>query len=502
MSSLGHHPLSTFPISAIDQGVATPAEATPGPYVIGQAVARASAMAAMVVAAIIIRGSPDAAPAPAEASPRPIVVQSTVLSRAQAPIIIKGPGEDIFFAPFAPRIVVQALARAPSNSAPILVRGEHSERFPKPIIVSQALAPPIRISAAIIVRGSLQDAPVETSPRPVVVLSTIGPRAQAPTILRGSLQDAPQETTPGPWVTKPSFARPPSAFPPIFTARGSLEDFASPKPVIVLAPPTTRFLIGAILSRASLEDAVVVTATPQPVVVQIRISLKAQPPIVLRGSLEDAAQETTPKPVLIGQALAPLPQTARPVVVRGGEDAPITPTESSPKPVIVQAPAPPIRLVATIIIRGGVPVVVKPSGGIKRRPHRRDLEDFDLEIPTCEISGGVFVPALQADGRVALGATVNGLDIRFPVLNVEGTIRHIRPAKPDAVAAPLDAVVAPDKVAEAAAPSAHIVEASNEAAADHDDIFEAIDAIEAIEAVEAVEAIRAIEATRRRLKRL
>lgn len=203
----------------------------------------------------------------------------------------------------------------------------------------------------VVVRNTLQDPPVLTTPAPIVV-THLGIRARPAwgqpnqgIAIRSTLADDPVLTTPAPIVSTVTVRRP--VGPPIIL-RSSTEDTAvaasAPAPLVVSTATIKRPPGPPILVRSGTED--VPTSTPSPLVVvpAPRRTVLSQP-IVLRGSLEDFA---TPAPyVITPRATRVVP--GRPVILRSPQADVVLATDSIPPPLVIAAPARRVPGVALIV---------------------------------------------------------------------------------------------------------------------------------------------------------
>lgn len=180
--------------------------------------------------------------------------------------------------------------------------GVTSSTTPEPLVISGASrpAPP---AAPILLRSTLQDPPVLTTPGPLVITGSRPVIIPRPLLLRSTLTDPPQLTTPPPYVvTGP----------------------VRPNPG------------GITLIRSSLVDTAVVTgvATPGPYIVGPGSKYAPIPPVLLfRSTLTDPVRETTPGPIVITQTARPAP--AQLLMLRSSLADPAPPAAATPGPLLV-----------------------------------------------------------------------------------------------------------------------------------------------------------------------
>lgn len=185
-------------------------------------------------------------------------------------------------------------------------------------------------------RGSLADAPVLTTPQPIV--STVPGKRGRPNVvlLRGSLADDPVLTTPQALVVGRQPPRVPGV---IFTARSSTEDAAAGPasatlpPIVCTIPPRPRPGV-VVLGRGALADDPVYTTTG-PIVVAVQPKAGRGVAAVLRSSLIDDV--VTPD-ALPAQPIVAV-QVPRP---RGGvawTSYSLPADQATPPPIVVAAAA-------------------------------------------------------------------------------------------------------------------------------------------------------------------
>lgn len=149
----------------------------------------------------------------------------------------------------------------------------------------------------IVERGSLADDPVLTTRSPIVVAPPTRQRVATVLLLRGSLEDiaVPAVATPQALVAA---GRRPRYAGTVLTVRGTLQDdvpATTPGPLVAAAPTRPRGGL-AVLRRGSLEDA----ATPQPLVIVAHPRRSTSPTIVLRPLVGETIPATaTPQPIVV-----------------------------------------------------------------------------------------------------------------------------------------------------------------------------------------------------------
>jgi hypothetical protein len=209
---------------------------------------------------------------------------------------------------------------------------------PQPLVVTTA--PVVTRTRATVLRSTLADPPVLTTPQPLVVSGpSVRPLPGPAYLARSSLADVvtPSTATPQPLVVSGASAQ---QLPnPAYLGRSSLADVASPstsvrQPLVASGPTLWPAPIPAYLARSSLLDvAVTPTPTQQPLVVSRQPAFPPTAAVVLRGTLADPPVLTTASPLVVSRP-------APPVVVPPPLLARSSPLDlATPQPLVVVAPA-------------------------------------------------------------------------------------------------------------------------------------------------------------------
>lgn len=249
---------------------------------------------------------------------------------------------------------------------------------PAPIVIDQPPAP-ARRGQATVVRSTLADDPVLTTPAPMVV-EPLGRRPGPPTVIvsRSSTEDTvtPAAATPQPVVATWTARR--AAPPDVVIVRGSLEDLATPGPIVV-GQPARPGHGGVQVLRSSTEDEPVLTTAP-PVVAEPR-GLRPPPPVVIvgRASTEDPPPPTTGPttiPVVVTQPGRFGPGDA--LISRGSlADDPVLTT---PPPVVITRPARPLPTPTVIVGRGSLVDLATPGPIVVTAPPGRPGRGIALVV--------------------------------------------------------------------------------------------------------------------------
>lgn len=202
------------------------------------------------------------------------------------------------------------LGRAQPNT-PIIARSTLQDppvlTAPAPIVVEGWAGRRGVPNEALIIRASLEVGaePEQATPAPLVVAAPRPARASpSPIVLRASLQDPPVLTTPLPVVvSRPR--KPAPGF--VLVDRGPVADntappASTPTAVVVAAPTKRQLLAPPIVIRATLADPTVET-TPAPMVVTSSTRPQVVPAVISRASLIDPPPAVaTPAPLLVTAA--------------------------------------------------------------------------------------------------------------------------------------------------------------------------------------------------------
>jgi hypothetical protein len=264
----------------------------------------------------VISQAPQAPAIIASATPAPLVVAAAVpqLQPARA-VVTRGAIQDPADLAGRKPLIVAASSPQFGKPSPALISASPaapaaapSASAPAPLVAWQQ-PPAVMPAAAVLSRNSLADAPVLTTPPPVIEGPAATPgfgRAQPAVISSAPLiaTAAPAQATPGPVVVS---AQPPRVPPgPAVVSRNSLADapvLTTPAPVVVLATAVTpwgRPQAAVISSGPAAPAAAAAQVTPAPVVVALAVKLAAaRPPVILRNTLADAPVLTTPRPVIV-----------------------------------------------------------------------------------------------------------------------------------------------------------------------------------------------------------
>lgn len=229
-----------------------------------------------------------------------------------------------------PRTTTQPLLlRSTLQDPPVLTT-------PQPIVMPIP-GPPTRPGSIALYRSTLADPTPLTTPGPLILASTPRPAPAVVLVLRSSLVDAVLVTapTPQPLIVAVAAPRPATS---ALILRGTLVDppvLTTPAPIVVAAPaPPTAGVVA--LLRSSLVDVVVTTSTPQPLVVTPATKAIQQPPVLLlRSSLTDPA---TPGPIVVAATAAPRRGVA--LLLRSTLADAVTATAATPQPIVVATQQP------------------------------------------------------------------------------------------------------------------------------------------------------------------
>lgn len=250
-------------------------------------------------------------------------------------------------------LVVSASPRPPAALALAGRSSLFDATTPPPLLVTPPA--PVLQGVRIVGRGSLADAPVLTTAAPLVASPGYRPPSAAAILARSSLVDVVVTPTPTPQplvVTPPVPGRPGVQL----VARGALVDapVLTTAPPLVVSAPYRPPAPGSLLSRSSLADDVTPsTATPQPIVISGPGAHPAGVALLERGTLFDPPPLTTVGPLVVGNPVRP--GRAQFVWQRSSlVDVVIPPTTFTPAPLVVTAPT-----VRTQAVR---PILFAPVG--------------------------------------------------------------------------------------------------------------------------------------------
>lgn len=397
----------TYVTAAIEiQAVASVQATTVEPIVV------TAATASPPGTAILVRNPQPGSAPPATATPQPYVVTTTQPTRPVPPILLRGslidlatPGPLVVTAAQAAAVPPAAtILRATLADPPVLTTPSPYVVQPPAVPASPPLALQVRNPAAPVV------APATTSAQPSVVTTPGQPLPGQAQLVRSTLVDPPVLTTPGPQViTSPQpqtpaaalvvrnpqapAAQPPAATPaplvittPTVTGtpaalvvRGTLADppvLTTPSPTVITTP-TAGPPAAAVIVRNPQPPAVApATATPPPIVVTTAVAAQPGQAWLARSTLVDPPVLTTLPPLVVTTGTPRLPGAA--VLIRNPQ--PFVPPPSGPttRPIVVTAvlPAPPGL---SVLIRGtgacdcmthrpNTGTTVRPSSGITVRP--------------------------------------------------------------------------------------------------------------------------------------
>jgi hypothetical protein len=278
-----------------------------------------------------------------------------------------------------------AIAGRSYPNVPITSRGslesstDFNSKVPALVVTSQPTGEQTRAPRVTVLRNTLQDPPVLTTPSPVIIAAPndrrwfvgVPPRVlvnpQAPAVVTGVATPEPVVVSAPPGVAQ-------VATPPSTILRNTLQDppvLTTTAPVVVAAATDSRWFARELPTVTSNPQAPVVPAssTPSPVVVSL------PPPIpntvqasVTRNTLQDPPVLTTPSPVVVTvQTDERWLAGARPTVL----SAPLVPSRA-PSPVIVSVQTAP-RPGRSLVIRGSLFDTSPPASPIvvAAEPDRR-----------------------------------------------------------------------------------------------------------------------------------
>jgi hypothetical protein len=267
----------------------------------------------------------------------------------------------------------------------------------------------------IVTRSSLADAPVLTTPSPIVVSATQPLIRQllgggVAVVLRATLIDPPVLTTENAQVITGPAASPTAR---TFLARSSLVDVVvptsvTPEAIVVTGATPTPAAQAPILERGSLFDA----ATPSPIVVPGRAPQPAGVTVAARATLQDDPVLTTRAPLIIvgpgATVLTQGPYTARSSLI---DVAPAT--IATPGPIVVTPPARLPVTAAPILDRGTLqddPQLTTPSAIVTAAPLRIPV------TPQAFISRASFADAVIPSAVTPQPLVVTGPGAARPAL--------------------------------------------------------------------------------------
>ena len=239
-----------------------------------------------------------------------------------------------------------AIAGRSYPSVPVISRGslEDPDDFIAKVmlvVTSQPSQAQTATQPATVLRSTLADPPVLTTPAPVVIAAPADRRwfTGAAVTVRGTLADPPVLTTPGPVVVTSQPAASQTATPPVLVFRSTLQDppvLTTAAPVVIAAPADPRWFGASPVQVLTGKEAPAVTpvSAPGPLVITSQPPvLPAVPAFITRGTLADPPVLTTPGPVIAAGPPDPRWFAARPALVLAGAAAP------APLPVLFSAAA-------------------------------------------------------------------------------------------------------------------------------------------------------------------